>query len=77
MKNTLRITAVLIVIVIGGPGVMKSTENPSSSFKIYADMVSSGLIEAGRIPNYLPRSAYEIDETHTIDSNIIKNIFPI
>jgi hypothetical protein len=50
--------------VIGGLGVMKSTENPSSSFKVYADMDSSGLIEAGRIPNYLPGSAYEIDETH-------------
>jgi len=75
MKNILHIAAVLIVIVIGGLGVMKSTENPSSSFKIYADMDSSGLIEAGRIPNYLPRSAYEIDETHNIDSKIVKIYF--
>jgi hypothetical protein len=75
MKNILHIAAVLIVIVVGGLGVMKSTENLSSSFKVYADMDSSGLIEAGRIPNYLPRSAYEIDETHNIESKIVKIYF--
>jgi hypothetical protein len=70
MKNILHIAAVLIVIVVGGLRVMKSTENPSSTFKVYADMDSSGLIEAGRIPNYLPRSAYEIDEPHNINLHI-------
>jgi hypothetical protein len=75
VKNILHIAAVLIVIVIGGLGVMRSTDNPSSSFKIYADLDSSGLIEAGRIPNYLPRSAYEIDETHNIDSKIVNIYF--
>ena len=75
MKIFLHIAAVLIVIMVGGLGVMKSTENPSSSFKTYADMDSSGLIEAGRIPNYLPRSGYEIAETHNIDSKSVKIFF--
>jgi hypothetical protein len=47
MKNILHIAAGLIAIVIGGLGVMKSTDNPSSSFKIYADMDSSGWFAGG------------------------------
>jgi hypothetical protein len=72
MSKILHIAPVLIVIVVGGLGAMKSAENPSSSFKNYADMSNSGLIDAGWIPSYLPRSAFEIDETHNIDSNIVK-----
>ena len=72
MRKTLHIAAVLIVIVVGGLGVMRSVEDPASNFKDYTDMADSGLIDAGWIPDYLPRSAFDIDATHNLESNIVK-----
>jgi hypothetical protein len=71
-KNFLHISAVLIVLVVGGLGVIASFENPSSSYKNYSEMDDSGIINAGWVPDFIPRSAFEIEETHNIDSNIVK-----
>lgn len=44
-------------------------ENPSQSFATYGELAASGLIERGWVSEYLPRSAYEMDESHDIDTN--------
>lgn len=44
-------------------------ENPESSFATYEELKASGLIERGWIPEYLPKSATEIRESHDIDTN--------
>lgn len=72
MKIFLHIAAVLIVLIVGGMGVMNSFENPASSYKNYSEMSNSGIFAAAGVPDFLPRSAYEIEETHNIDSNIVK-----
>lgn len=50
---------------------MISFDNPSSNFKNHATMVESGLVDAGWIPAYIPKSAVQIYETHHLDTNII------
>ena len=47
-------------------------ENKESKFATYSQLESSDLIKNGWVPNYLPRSAYDIHETHNIDTNEIK-----
>jgi hypothetical protein len=48
---------------------MARLENPSSSFQTYDELEASGLIQRGWLPDYLPRSATEIEESHDIDTN--------
>jgi len=44
-------------------------QHPSSHFKTYEDLRDSGLIDKGWVPEYLPRSATDIEELHDIDTN--------
>jgi len=51
------------------------SENPSAYFESYEDAKISGIMDAGWIPAFIPRSSYEIKETHNIDTNIVKMSF--
>ena len=70
------ITAVLLG---GGAGLafyaMHRLENPANEFDTYEALKSSGLIDAGWVPRYLPRSAYEIRETHNLGTNGVRLSF--
>jgi hypothetical protein len=75
MNKFLISTITGVALVVGALGMMEWFENPSSNFKNYAEMASSGIIKAGWVPNYIPRSAFEISETHNIDTNIVQMSF--
>ena len=64
--------SLLAAIVLAPMVFMWMGENPKSYFSDYQALEESGLIERGWIPAYLPRSAYEINETHNIDTNIVQ-----
>jgi hypothetical protein len=51
------------------------SENPKAYFASYDDAKNSGIMEAGWVPTFIPRSSYEIRETHNIDTNIVKMSF--
>ena len=61
---TLVIACVLMVLAY----LSSRMEIMSASFTDYADAQSS--MQAGWLPSWLPESAYEIDESHDIDSNV-------
>ena len=59
----------LLGVVLGLFRYIEYTENPRSSFSSIAEMEASGLVEAGWLPEYLPPSAFQIEERHNIDTN--------
>jgi hypothetical protein len=66
---------VLLAVVIGGLWYMERAENPRSSFATFEEMEAAGLIARGWLPEFLPRSATEIEETHDIDTNRVRASF--
>ena len=50
------------------------SENSSAYLESYEDAKISGIMDAGWIPAFIPRSSYEIKETHNIDTNIVKSV---
>lgn len=48
---------------------LTNSETRTLNFSNYDEMVNSGIIEAGWVPSYLPKSSVEIFEQHNIDSN--------
>jgi hypothetical protein len=72
MKTVALITlAVLALIGVFALGVFAVAhfENPSSRFSTYDELRASGLIERGWVPEFLPRSATDIEESHDLDTN--------
>lgn len=66
----------VVCIILGGLGyACHRLENTRSYFETYEDMKAAGMIDAGWIPDYIPRTATEIHETHDIDTNIVKMKF--
>lgn len=65
----------LAACVIAALFMLDRMENPESEFSTYAEMEASGLIGAGWIPAIIPRSAYEISETHNLDTRIVHMTF--
>ena len=59
--------AVLLALPIGALWYMDGAEKQESQFKSYRDLQASGLIEKGWVPEFIPRSAYEIHERHRVD----------
>ena len=55
--------------------ILERFENPVSEFATYAEMEASGLIEAGWIPQVIPKSAFEISETHNLDTGTVRISF--
>lgn len=73
-----RIGLIGIVIFVAGFLAIQwltALENPKSYFATYAEAKASGIMEKGWLPEYLPRSATEINETHNIDTNEVKASF--
>jgi hypothetical protein len=64
----LAILALIGVFALGIFGVAHF-ENPSSRFSTYDELRASGLIERGWVPEFLPRSAKDIEESHDLDTN--------
>ena len=48
---------------------LKYLEKPRSTFASFANMEAAGMIDAGWLPDYLPKSAVNIEERHDLDTN--------
>jgi hypothetical protein len=72
----MRTVGVLLLAVLAFVGVALSTlfyldylERPRSYFSTFAEMEGAGMLAAGWLPEFLPRSAVEIQEGHDVDTN--------
>ena len=75
MKTVNVSIAVFLVLVFGALWYLEYTENPRSNFATFADMEAAGMIASGWLPDFLPRSAREIEVTTGIDTNRVKASF--
>jgi hypothetical protein len=75
MRALIVSTVVLLALAVGGLWYMERMENPRSRFATFGEMEAAGLIARGWLPEFLPRSATDIDETHDIDTNRVRASF--
>lgn len=59
----------LLGVALGALRYMDFAENPRSSFASFAEMEAAKMIESGWLPEFLPKSATDIEESHNIDTN--------
>ncbi|MFV1976335.1 MAG: hypothetical protein ACC651_11355 [Candidatus Scalindua sp.] len=69
MKNITLTITITISVILSAILFMDYVENVSSDFSDYEEMQSSGIIERGWVPAYLPKSSKNISEHHNIDTN--------
>jgi hypothetical protein len=50
-------------------------ERPKSEFANYAEAKSSGIMDRGWVPTFIPKSARQIKEQHDLDTNWVKMTF--
>lgn len=63
---------VLVVVAFGLLYACSDAETPSTSFAKQEDAVKKGAMGAGKwLPSWLPTSATEIREAHSIDTNLV------
>ncbi len=60
----------LALLAIIGLVILHRMENPKSRYDDYQAVVADDAIGRGWVPPFLPRSATEITEQHSIDTNI-------
>lgn len=66
IKLPVLIVAVILAGVLPGCG-----EYESNKFANYTEASESGIFERGWIPEFIPRSAYDIKEQHRVDDDNI------
>lgn len=78
LEYPMRAVAIVVTLILAFLGVVLGalryldyTENPRSSFTSFAEMEAAGMIAAGWLPKFLPRSATHIEESHHIDTNTV------
>jgi hypothetical protein len=55
---------------------IKKIDTVSNSYKNYEELISiPNILNTGWIPNWLPKSAFNIEESHNIDTNEVWLIF--
>ena len=67
--------SILIVCTLLALFVLNRFENPTNTFADYSEMAASQTMAAGWIPKTIPRSAYDISETHNLDNNKVRLTF--
>jgi hypothetical protein len=75
MKNILKISLMVIAILVGtvpailivGVWLFEYLETSESRFDTYQQLEESELIGKGWVPSFIPKSAYDIHETHKVD----------
>jgi len=65
-KVSISVIAVLAT-VFGVAYCLNEAEKESNVFGSYEEVVESGLIDHGWIPEFIPTSAYDIKEKHRVD----------
>jgi len=67
MKIAFIIALSVLVLLAGVVWYFDSTERQQSHFSTYEELTRSELIQKGWVPDFIPRSAYDIDENHRVD----------
>ena len=67
MKIASIIVLSVLVMLVGVVWYFDSTERQESHFSTYEELTRSGLIQKGWVPDFIPRSAYNINENHRVD----------
>jgi hypothetical protein len=75
MRAVIAVVAIVLLLVAGSLWFLERSENPRSSFATFSEMEAAGLIAAGWLPEFLPRSARQIEETYNIDTNEVSATF--
>jgi hypothetical protein len=75
MRTLIVSTVLLLALATGGLWYMERMENPRSSFATFEEMEAAGLVARGWLPEFLPHSATDINETHDIDTNRVRASF--
>lgn len=75
LKTIIWFIAVIILVPIFTLGWCHYAENPKSKFVNYGEAEKSGIMSAGWIPTYIPKSSFDINETHNLDTNKVKMSF--
>jgi hypothetical protein len=76
MRSEIIASAVgLLLLAVGVLWLIQRGENPRSSFANFAEMEAAGMIARGWLPDFLPRSARQIEETHDLDTNKVQATF--
>jgi len=67
MKIALTVALLVLVLLVGVVWYFESTERQESHFSTYEELTRSELMQKGWVPDFIPRSAYDIDENHRVD----------
>ena len=71
--RNIRITAYPVLVMVAlAIGILSGcSEYESNTFESYVDAKESGIIGRGWIPEFIPKSAYDIKEQHKVDVAVI------
>src|SRR5262249_7629308 len=61
------VALLVLVLLAGVVWYFESTERQESHFSTYGELTRSELIQKGWVPEFIPRSAYDIKENHRVD----------
>jgi|GEM_PF-1096853 len=57
----------IVAVFVGGKWLFEYLETSESHFDTYQQLENSQLIAKGWVPSFIPKSAYDIYETHKVD----------
>ncbi|MDH4317305.1 MAG: hypothetical protein OEV64_02855 [Desulfobulbaceae bacterium] len=67
----MKVTGIIILLFVLSVGGLTAYvlifESESNYFQDYESLVSSGLIDKGWVPKFIPKSSYDIKEHHRVD----------
>lgn len=75
MKLTWWSVATLVTLMALTLSWCEYSENPKLYFATYEEAKNSGIMDAGWMPTYIPRSSKEIHEQHNLDTNTVHMSF--
>jgi hypothetical protein len=67
MKIIFAIILILVALVAGALWYFDSAERYESHFNTYEELAKSEMIGKGWVPEFIPKSAYDIYEKHRVD----------
>lgn len=71
MKKIGALLFLVAVLFFGAMRFIEYSETFESHFQTYQQLKESELINKGWVPNFIPKSSYDIDETHNVDVGLV------
>ncbi len=75
VKSSIIVIAGSLILILLSISWCKNWENTESHFSTYDEAKEAGMMIAGWLPEYLPKSATDIHEQHNIDTNLVYATF--